>query len=884
MKKRYEISIISHTHWDREWYEPYQNFRAMLVDMVDNLLEILETNSDYKHFHLDGQFIPVEDYLQIRPDKYAIIKKYVKNGRLLIGPFYTLTDEFLVSGESIIRNLLKGIQLSKQLGNVMKVGYLVDIFGHISQMPQILTGFGIDNAIVLRGLNQENTKSEFLWVSPDNSKVLAIKLSDNVSYSNFFYFLRPVLTSDKKINIEETINLLKDFVNERISEATTSYILGMDGCDHLFANLRTIDIINIGNKYLKDYHFVHTTLPEYIHKLKKSVKYLKEICGELRITDHKGNLNQLLSGTISSRMYLKQTNYNCEKSLEKYAEPLSVLTWLFNKQYPSQYLNIAWKHLLENSAHDSICGCSVDRVHRDMMYRYNQCQLISELVKNKAITTIKKNIDTDSIYGIKKHDIPIIIFNTTEYYRREVIEPIINLPIDKVPQNINLYTISKNRRLKKIESLLCSVNKTLLDVYKYNPVDVPINKEVIQLKAKFIADNIPPLGYKVFILRPIYTKNKSVTIKDDTLTAENKYYKLWFNNNGTINIIDKMSSKKFTSLHYFEDCADIGDGYGFKRPENDIIITTKTRKAKITILEKNNLTTIFNIDYILLLPINYDFDKKCRSVKKIPYQISSLIELQNDCPYIKITTRLNNIINDHRLRVCFPIRIRTNFCYAESSFDVIKRNINLPYTTGWIEPASPTQPQKKFIDVSDNSIGIAILNQGIPEYEVTDDRHRIIKLTLLRCFGQGIRGKENHIDSQCHGEYVFKYAIIIHRDSWEKAEIYKYATEFNYPLLTAQTDIHKGSLPLNYSFANIEPEGLLISALKKCETRDTICMRIYNIRSEQLKSKIVFFHKIKQVYLINLNEERIKRIKFTRKNTIEIIIPSKKIVTFEIVV
>ena len=161
------LHLISHTHWDREWYQTFQQFRLRLVHMVDNLLAIMLTEPGYRHFMLDGQTVVLEDYLEMRPEKRDELKELIGQGRILIGPWYVLPDEFLVSSEAIIRNLLQGKRICDEFGGRMMVGYIPDPFGHIGQMPQILNGFDIHNAALRRGLADE--PCEIWWQAPDGS-------------------------------------------------------------------------------------------------------------------------------------------------------------------------------------------------------------------------------------------------------------------------------------------------------------------------------------------------------------------------------------------------------------------------------------------------------------------------------------------------------------------------------------------------------------------------------------------------------------------------------------------------------------------------------------------------------------------------------------------
>ena len=152
------IYLFSGTHWDREWYQSFQGFRYRLVAMLDDLVEFFETEDHESVFHLDGQTIVLEDYAEINPEGYERLKKLIAQRRVLIGPWYCMPDEFLVSGEALIRNLLRGHAICAGLEAApWKCGYICDIFGHNAQMPQLLRGFGMDSAVVGRGTNAHTT-------------------------------------------------------------------------------------------------------------------------------------------------------------------------------------------------------------------------------------------------------------------------------------------------------------------------------------------------------------------------------------------------------------------------------------------------------------------------------------------------------------------------------------------------------------------------------------------------------------------------------------------------------------------------------------------------------------------------------------------------------
>ena len=302
------IHVLSHTHWDREWYLPFQQFRVRLVELINQLLELLDADPAYYAFMLDGQAIALEDYLEIHPEREAQIGRYVQDGRLLIGPWYILPDEFLVSPEATIRNLLMGERVCRRFGPKMDIGYIPDPFGHIGQMPQILCGFGIDVACLWRGVGEAPT--ELRWRAPDGSEVLLLHLRD--SYSN-----AARLPTDE----DGFVQGLAELRDSLVPYATTSHVLAMQGTDHMRPRPDIPRLLTAADARLEDTRVVHSTLPRYLaavrDELGEGASHLPSIDGELRSPQRA----QLLPGVLSTRMWIKQRNHACETLLERWAEP-----------------------------------------------------------------------------------------------------------------------------------------------------------------------------------------------------------------------------------------------------------------------------------------------------------------------------------------------------------------------------------------------------------------------------------------------------------------------------------------------------------------------------------------------------------------------------------
>ncbi len=387
------LHLISHTHWDREWYKPYQEFRLNLVRLIDGLLELLARDPDYKYFMLDGQTIVLEDYLEIRPEREAELRRHIRAGRILIGPWHILPDEFLVGPELTVRNLLEGARLCREFGARMPVGYTPDPFGHIGQLPQILRGFGIEWAAFRRGLSDE--PCEIWWQSPDGSRVLAAYLRDG--YDN----AAGLPTADPALFARE-VAARRDSL--RPHSAVRDLLL-MHGTDHMTPPPDTSAAVRSATGKLDGDRLIHSTLPNYFAAVAAEIRRKKlklpVVAGELRSPKR----HHLLPGVLSSRMWIKQRNRACEMLLTQWAEPFSAFAllvagknpscdWLARS--PSGALHAAWRLLMQNHPHDSICGCSIDEVHEEMKPRFAQAEQIGEEIARASLAVLAEFIDTRS--------------------------------------------------------------------------------------------------------------------------------------------------------------------------------------------------------------------------------------------------------------------------------------------------------------------------------------------------------------------------------------------------------------------------------------------------------------------------------------------------------
>ncbi|MDQ1328650.1 MAG: 2-O-(6-phospho-alpha-D-mannosyl)-D-glycerate hydrolase, partial [Candidatus Poribacteria bacterium] len=208
MASDYKVVIVPGIHWDRAWDSAFQQHRIRLVKCVDRLIQVLNNDHRYTKFTFGGQTVFLEDYLEIRPEMERELKRLIQNGKIVVGPWYTLSDEFLVSPESLIRNLMLGHIIAESSGNVMKVGYVPDSSGQISQLPQILQGFGIDSVIFTQGSGDEGESPghEFLWYSSDEkTSVLAI-------HQIYDYNDDSINTDNAEVKLQNLIDSAKNYI------------------------------------------------------------------------------------------------------------------------------------------------------------------------------------------------------------------------------------------------------------------------------------------------------------------------------------------------------------------------------------------------------------------------------------------------------------------------------------------------------------------------------------------------------------------------------------------------------------------------------------------------------------------------------------------------
>lgn len=363
------LVVVPHTHWDREWYLPFQRFRLRLVGLLDDVLTRMDDDPRLR-FTLDGQMAAVDDYLEIRPERSELVGRLVRDGRLAVGPWQILMDEFLCSGETIVRNLELGLRRADALGGAMRIGYLPDMFGHIAQMPQILRGFGLDRACVWRGVPERVTTHAFVWQAPDGSRVRTEYLPGG--YGNAVHMF-----GDSGL-VDERAEDVAAWLREWRPEGGAS--LAMYGSDHTAPAADLAEQVENASLPMR-----LATLGEFLTDA--SVDGLPVVEGEMR-SHARANI---LPGVFSVRIPLKAAMGAAERRVARLAEPLAAL-WLPDGS-ADRFLELAWRKLIEVSCHDSVTGCGSDATAQQVAARMAEAEQLGHAVFDLVTGRLAAEVD-----------------------------------------------------------------------------------------------------------------------------------------------------------------------------------------------------------------------------------------------------------------------------------------------------------------------------------------------------------------------------------------------------------------------------------------------------------------------------------------------------------
>lgn len=879
MDQSRKAHIISHTHWDREWYLPYEKHHVRLIELMDSLLETMEKDSEYRSFFLDGQTIIIEDYLQVRPEKKEQLEKLITDGRIIIGPWYILQDAYLTSSEANVRNMQIGHQDAKRYGTVAKIGYFPDTFGLTGQIPQLMLQSGIDNAFFGRGVKPtgfnntvsdsgyESSFSELMWEGPDGSKVLGILFANWYSNGN-------------EVPVDEAE--AKAFWDRKLADAekyaSTPELLYMNGCDHQPIQTDLPEGIRTAKKLYPDTEFIHSNFDDYLKAVREKLPQdLSSVKGELRSqrTDGWGTL----VNTASARVYLKQMNQRGQTLLEKVAEPLASYASLLGKEYPHHLFTYAWKTLMQNHPHDSICGCSVDEVHREMVTRFEKSAHVAENIVDDSVRVIADAVNTSGFEQWGTDPLPLVVFNTTGWERSGTVS--IELDAKRLYFREGYSLEETSRRMKEVDlsgrvlvnaegqAVPCTVEDLGLQ-FGYDLPDDRFRQPYMcrRVRLTFEASDIPAMGLTAYAwVKSEVKPAETGSLISQSNVLENDLIKVEIQADGSFSLTDKKNGQVYRDLGVYENTGDIGNEYMYKQPDGEVPLTTKGLTAEITVLEDTPYRASVEIVHNWSIPamadskldeeqhelVYYPNRKAQRSSEMVPMRIRTVVSLNRSGKGVEIEATLDNQAKDHRVRALFPTDLEASSHNVDSMFEVAKRD-NDP-AAEWENP-SYTAHQQAFVDVTAAAAGLTVANQGLNEYEVLRDGRNTIAVTLLRSVGElGDWGYFPTPEAQCIGIHTVRMEVIPHQGDGIASGAYAEAYQFQIPWTAAQTGVHTGQVASTSAPLAWSREELAFSSLKVNPNTGDLMLRWFNMAGTDAELALTSSLPSQGVYKSNILEE-----------------------------
>lgn len=788
MKK---VIVYIHTHWDREWYREFEEFRLRLIEVVDEILERLQSG-DLPEFYFDGQTVALEDYLEIYPEKEETIKSLIKQKKLFVGPFCCSADQFLTNGESLLRNLYFGLKKSEQWGEKDFIAYLSDTFGHCVSMNEILKTANLNKAVMWRGIG--DLPADLTWNGIKTTNLIQGYFND---------FLNCEIDFDKKSD------LLKIYL-DKIAAKSNEYVLLPIGGDHLKAcsDIKNL-ICKLNEKFKDEYQFILSNPIEYFKKIKEEDRYC--VSGEFLNNDK----TFILQGVYSTRNDIKQANALCERKLNEAEMFNAINSKFFCKKSRQPQIDYAYKTLIKNHAHDSIYGCSTDKVNREVLCRFEKVEEIADGIKKRCI----RDISGDG--GVVALNLSNSIFSGITTIKTS----------KKLPSSLNAVKIGKERGFA--DELLYNTNKIPVTEDYTDIIEYAVNLK-----------NIPEFSTKMITKNDVFDEND---IKIGKNSVENENIKIKINGNKLI-VTDKKNQKIYNDFLKFTDVADIGDSYNFAPLKNDKKIISKIKSFKI---EDKKFLAILDIDFEIKIP-EKSTDTR-RSLISPKHEIKARLWLSSKSKFVKIDLQYENKSKDHKLQAVFNVEKPVKQTISEDLYKTVKRNFDpnydlnekIPAPRG-IELKQNTMPINRFV----YSNGVGIITDGLKEIEITQNT---LSITLLRATGiisnpknpsrgtpagPPIEEKELQMLGEQKASFAFSFVD-------NAKNLYEICDEiFNPPILFF------GNMK-NSQFFSKDNDSIKVTAIKK-SAKDELVVRLVNYSPEREICTI----NCKQVFETDLLEKK----------------------------
>lgn len=868
MNKKYDFPIIPHTHWDREWYFTTSRSKIYSLNHFKEIFDVLENNKNFSHFLLDAQLSIIDDYLEFHPYDENRIKKLVTEGKLIIGPWYTQTDQMVISGESIIRNLYYGIERAKDFGAYMKTGYMPDSFGQSAQMPQLLNGFNIKYNTFKRGLGDSHyPKNEFYWESPDGSRVFNMYLD---RYGNFVYF-----TSEAD-SLNNLMTKLKEETDRRSLIGTLTLY---NGEDQRPVRKNLPEIVEKLNELNPDSNFYISTIDNVMEKAENNGFHYDTVKGEMT----SGQFSRVHKSIYSTRADLKIKNNKNENLIVNISEPLSSIAYKSGFEYENRVFEQAWKLMAENAAHDSIGMCNSDETNNSIEYRNDTVKSLMDNLNDLKMREIGSAIPEKDIFQFQ-------VYNFLPYRRSGVLKAEIFTPFTDIEIYDTDGTIYESKVLKseKIEERIKNKMKSEVGFNTNdNPRWIKENAEIYKTELLIYLKDTLPLGYRTLFMRKKESADKVYEYSTEVNEIENDLLNIRIQKNGSIIIKDKKNNLEKEGFLIFEDSGDAGDTYDYSEPYSDRILTSENSEIEILETEKNSLLN--KIKYSVKMNIPYNLTSREQEQDNIQIEFFVTLSLEKNSSLVKVDIEVENRAIEHRVRVLFRTGIESVESIADQQFGTIRRPVYLSEVenwreNGWNEKPRTIEPMQSFVSLANDHENVSIITDCVREYQITGEKFDTIALTLFRStpeMGKAeLKDRPGRASGMANWEtpdanllknLKFNFSISIGKNEYSISKISNISKEYLTPFYYYQAAEFKNvdifflmnkpeiqDVPFDYSIFSSENRNCILSTVKKAEKENALIIRVYNPDDKKSTDfDIIYHYDIKNTSLVKFDEETV---------------------------
>lgn len=886
------IHVVPHSHWDREWYFTTSRSKVYLMKDLADVLDVLETKPSFKTWMLDGQASLLDDYLAWRPQDAERIKRLVGEGRLIIGPWYTQTDQMIISGESIVRNLYYGMRRCEELGPYMNVGYMPDSFGQAGNMPQVYRQAGIEDTLFWRGVSNDDADMlNYTWRGDDGSTVFATQMPTG-------YYIGGNVPEDPVENDSWWHQQVLDKIAPRHVTENVYFPCGFDQAP-VRANLP--ELVAARAERDPENTYCMSSLPAYIEATKAAIERdgieLEEVSGELLNAKHM----RIHRSIWSSRSDLKALNTKVQNYVVNILEPLLTLSHSLGNDYPHGAVEHIWKLLFENAAHDSVGSCIADMVNEDVYLRYKQASDIATSLVELHGRLIATSIDAG--------DAPMTftVFNTYPKARAGVIIKKMYLPggdfsiVDEAGKPV-AFTVLESRDL---------TDYVLSQTIRLNPsAPIYLPKQVLEVTLALEAREIPAMGYAQYRMVLEGSTASAFEALPREAALENEFYAISVNADGSLRVEDKATGTVYDHQAVLEENGDDGDSFNYSPPRQDLVICSDSFAPEVSI-EGSDIYQRATVSFRMRVPAS--LEERAAGACSTELPVSLAVGLRRGSRVIDVDVHVDNTVGSHRLCILFDAQVATSVNYADQQFGPIRRDnvhardmalyeASLAAAEGkhveddpslpanwrqnmdsWQEPSISIEPTQSYVALTDGTRGLAVLPLGVREYEIVGEEKNQIRLTIFRSYG--FMGRENLLyrPGRASGERTmetpaaqllkpmdFQLGFCTFTGSVDAGgvaelarcydgglELYEYAAFLNGRLIFSEPEV-VGTRAATASLFELQGTAI-VSAVKAAEDSDApgMIIRLFNgLNDGDATVTLRFRSPVRTAYLCDLRERR----------------------------